>query len=187
MDAAQALAELTELSSQVQRAVVVRGTAPCSLATRGRRGALATAALELLAAAFDLRSSPQEVTRVEVELADGALRPPRGWADDRRDDGPDPTSGLVATTCRTCLQRISEPEKPRRRRAAKAAEEAGSETAVPARSRGRARGLGVADVLRRSRLQERAVAAYADGSSVVLEPGSDGFERLAAIARSALR
>ena len=35
--------------------------------------------------------------------------------------------------------------------------------------------------------QERAVAAYADGSSVVLEPGSDGFERLAAIARSALR
>ena len=35
--------------------------------------------------------------------------------------------------------------------------------------------------------QERAVAAYADGSSVVLEPGSDGFERLAAIARRALR
>jgi hypothetical protein len=33
---------------------------------------------------------------------------------------------------------------------------------------------------------ERAVAAYADGSSVVLEPGSDGFERLGAIARAAL-
>jgi hypothetical protein len=37
------------------------------------------------------------------------------------------------------------------------------------------------------RSHERAVAAYADGSSVVLEPGSDGFERLAAIARRALR
>jgi len=33
---------------------------------------------------------------------------------------------------------------------------------------------------------ERAIAAYADGSSVVLEPGSDGFERLGAIARTAL-
>ena len=33
---------------------------------------------------------------------------------------------------------------------------------------------------------ERAVAAYADGSAIVLEPGSDGFERLAAIARAAL-
>lgn len=34
---------------------------------------------------------------------------------------------------------------------------------------------------------ERAGISYADGSSVVLEPGSSGFERLAGIARSALR
>ena len=34
---------------------------------------------------------------------------------------------------------------------------------------------------------ERATAAYADGSSLVLEPGSAGFERLASVARSALR
>jgi len=34
---------------------------------------------------------------------------------------------------------------------------------------------------------ERAAVAYADGSSIVLEPESAGFERLAAIARSALR
>jgi hypothetical protein len=33
---------------------------------------------------------------------------------------------------------------------------------------------------------ERAVAAYADGSSIVLEPGTDGFERLAEAARTAL-
>jgi hypothetical protein len=33
----------------------------------------------------------------------------------------------------------------------------------------------------------RAGVSYADGSAVVLEPGSPGFERLAAIARSALR
>jgi ferric-dicitrate binding protein FerR (iron transport regulator) len=34
---------------------------------------------------------------------------------------------------------------------------------------------------------ERATVAFADGSSIVLEPGSAGFERLAAVARSALR
>jgi hypothetical protein len=34
---------------------------------------------------------------------------------------------------------------------------------------------------------ERAGISYADGSDVVLEPGSGGFERLAAIARTALR
>ena len=34
---------------------------------------------------------------------------------------------------------------------------------------------------------ERAGASYADGSTLVLEPGSPGFERLAAAARTALR
>ncbi len=33
---------------------------------------------------------------------------------------------------------------------------------------------------------ERASVSFSDGSSVVLEPGSAAFERLAAIARSAL-
>ena len=34
---------------------------------------------------------------------------------------------------------------------------------------------------------ERAGVSYSDGSSVVLEPGSVGFERLAWIARTAIR
>lgn len=34
---------------------------------------------------------------------------------------------------------------------------------------------------------ERAGVSYSDGSAVVLEPGSPGFERLASIARAALR
>ncbi|TML18832.1 MAG: hypothetical protein E6G20_07310 [Actinobacteria bacterium] len=33
---------------------------------------------------------------------------------------------------------------------------------------------------------ERVGVSYADGSSLVLEPGSTGFERLAAVARGAL-
>ena len=35
--------------------------------------------------------------------------------------------------------------------------------------------------------EERAGISYADGSAVVLEPGSPGFDRLAAIARAAIR
>jgi prepilin-type processing-associated H-X9-DG protein len=34
--------------------------------------------------------------------------------------------------------------------------------------------------------QERATVAFADGSAVVLEPGSAEFERLASVTRSAL-
>lgn len=34
---------------------------------------------------------------------------------------------------------------------------------------------------------QRAGVSFADGSSLVLEPGTPGFERLAAIARAALR
>lgn len=34
---------------------------------------------------------------------------------------------------------------------------------------------------------ERAGVSYADGSALVLEPGTPGFDRLAAIARTALR
>ena len=35
--------------------------------------------------------------------------------------------------------------------------------------------------------EERAGISYADGSAIVLAPGTPGFERLAAITRSALR
>jgi hypothetical protein len=39
----------------------------------------------------------------------------------------------------------------------------------------------------RRRPHERAGVSYADGSALVLEPGSPGFERLAEAARTALR
>jgi hypothetical protein len=41
-------------------------------------------------------------------------------------------------------------------------------------------------LLRERGPRERASVAYADGSSLVLEPGSAGFERLAAPARRVL-
>jgi len=125
MNAAEALAELTELSSQIERAVVLRadGSVLASVPEDDASAqALATASLELLAAAFELRSAPQEVSRVEIELAEGALFV---LHEDGRTiaatSGPEPTSGLVVYDLRTCLHRISEPEKPKSRRGTKAA------------------------------------------------------------------
>lgn len=125
MDAAQALAELTELSSQVERAVVLRADGSVLAATPeddAAATALARGALDVLATAFELRSSPQEVTRVEVELEEGALFVLReGGRTIAAVTGPQPTAGLVAYDLRTCLERI-EPDKPKRRSRAKAAD-----------------------------------------------------------------
>jgi hypothetical protein len=41
--------------------------------------------------------------------------------------------------------------------------------------------------LGRNQALERATVSYDDGSALVVEPGSPGFERLAAAARNALR
>ena len=125
MDAAEALAELTELSSQVERAVVLRADGSVVAATPEDDAAaptLARAALDVLASAFELRSSPQEVTRVEVELEEGALFVLReGGRTIAAVTGPQPTAGLVAYDLRTCLERI-EPDKPKRPRRAKASD-----------------------------------------------------------------
>jgi predicted regulator of Ras-like GTPase activity (Roadblock/LC7/MglB family) len=125
MDAVQALAELAELSSQVERAVVLRADGSVLAATPEDDAAaptLARAALDVLATAFELRSSPQEVTRVEVELEEGGLFVLReGGLTIAAVTGPQPTAGLVAYDLRTCLERI-EPDKPKRPRRARAAD-----------------------------------------------------------------
>jgi predicted regulator of Ras-like GTPase activity (Roadblock/LC7/MglB family) len=122
MNAAQALAELTELSSQVERAVVLRadGSVLGSTLDDPATETLARTALELVAVALELRSTPDEVTRVEVELAEGAVFVLReGGRTIAAATRPQPTAGLVAYDLRTCLQRIDAPEKPKRRRTAR--------------------------------------------------------------------
>ena len=120
MDAAQALAELMELSSQITAAVVLDGDGE-SLASSSedaaRTDALVAATRELVAAAADLGSGGHEVTRVEVELADGALFVLReGGHTVGATTGPDPTSGLVVYDLRTCVQAIAPPKKRRARK-----------------------------------------------------------------------
>jgi predicted regulator of Ras-like GTPase activity (Roadblock/LC7/MglB family) len=127
MDAAQALRELTELSSQIESAVVLAADGSVLASTRedsSMAAALASSTLELVAAAFELNTQPLEVTRVEVELEHGALFVLReGGRTIAATTGPDPTSGLVVYDLRTCLHGIAEPEQPKKRRSARKAKE----------------------------------------------------------------
>ena len=86
---------------------------------------LARSALDLVAAAFELRSA-QEVTRVEVELAEGGVFVIRdGGRTIAARTAPGATPGLVVYDLRTCLQQIDD-AKPKRQRKPKATE-AGTE------------------------------------------------------------
>jgi DNA-binding transcriptional LysR family regulator len=128
MDVAQALQELTELSAQVERAVVLDAGGSLLGSTHVGEGAaerLADAARELTDAAAELHAS-EGVIRVEVELADGALFVLReGGLSIAAVTGPSPTAGLVAYDLRTCLHAIDEkPKRSRRRPSSKPKEEA---------------------------------------------------------------
>jgi hypothetical protein len=125
MEVSQALADLTELSSQIRTAVVLdaAGALRGSTVNPEQSDPLVQAAGELVAAARALRSG-DEVTRVEVELGEGAVFVLRegAWTI-AATTGPQPTSGLVAYDLRTCLHALDEPEKPARRRTRKAKSE----------------------------------------------------------------
>jgi predicted regulator of Ras-like GTPase activity (Roadblock/LC7/MglB family) len=118
MDAAQALRELTELSSQISAAVVLDadGSVLASSDDPAASTALTASTLELVAAAADLGTEGSDVTRVEVELEEGAVFVVRdGGVTVGATTGPKPTSGLVIYDLRTCLQSIDAPEPKKRR------------------------------------------------------------------------
>jgi predicted regulator of Ras-like GTPase activity (Roadblock/LC7/MglB family) len=113
MDAAKALGELRELSSQITAAVVL-GADGAVLAGDEE---LAATTGELAAAAADLGGPGADVTRVEVELGEGAVFLVReGKYTVAATTGPDPTSGLVVYDLRTCAKAISEAAPKRRTR-----------------------------------------------------------------------
>jgi hypothetical protein len=189
MDVVQALAELTELSSQVERAVVLDeagnvlgSTLPDGSATER----LAVAARDLAAAAAELHSGEREVTRVEVELSGGAVF-------------------VLREGGRTIGHRAESHCGPRRLRPADvpARNQRGAEAEATPVLEAERRENRMKRLLRMVLLGalfawawryfvagrnagERAGISYSDGSSVVLEPGTAGFDRLAGIARGAL-
>jgi predicted regulator of Ras-like GTPase activity (Roadblock/LC7/MglB family) len=127
VDAAGALADLTEISSQVETAVVLDadGTVFAStFASDEAAGPLARAALDLLAEAGRLGlGAGRELTQLEVALREGNVFVARdGTRTVAATTGPSPTSALVLYDLRACLRALAE-----------------SEAAKPAKSRRRVR------------------------------------------------
>ena len=129
---AQALADLTEISTQVEAAVVFdrEGTVLGSTADDERAGRLAATALELARAAEGTAGN-QQFVQLDVALRDGSVFV---VSDGDRliaaTTAPEPTVGLVFYDLKSCLRGLAEtPEakpkpKPRRRPTSKKADEA---------------------------------------------------------------
>jgi predicted regulator of Ras-like GTPase activity (Roadblock/LC7/MglB family) len=121
MDAAQALADLAEISSQIAGAVLAGadGTVVAStLADEGKTRALVDGAIELVRGAEAARSGEPPV-QLQAETPEGSVFVVR---DDRHVvaavTGREPTVGLVFYDLKTCLRLVGEekPEKPARGR-----------------------------------------------------------------------
>ncbi|HUQ22964.1 MAG TPA: roadblock/LC7 domain-containing protein [Gaiellaceae bacterium] len=126
MDAAAALADLTEISSRVEAAVVLDDAGEViasTLADPEHSARIARAALDLLEGAEQRSASNgRELTQLEAALREGSVFV-------ARENGrsivatttPEPTSGLVFYDLKTCLRSLaeSEPAPARKRRAAK--------------------------------------------------------------------
>jgi len=113
--AADALAHLTEISTQIQAAVVFdrEGTVLGSIVDDDRASRIAARALELFRAAE--KQGNQELVQLDAALTDGTVFVVRDA--DRliaATTGPDPTVGLVFYDLKTCLRGFGEdPPKPK--------------------------------------------------------------------------
>jgi hypothetical protein len=127
MDAAQALADLMDLSSQITAAIALDADGEVLAVSPVGATSLAASTLELVAAAEDLGADGGVVTRVEVELDEGAVFIVReGGRTVAAITGPKPTSGLVVYDLRTCAQAI-EAAPPKKRRAPRKPKEEAAE------------------------------------------------------------
>jgi predicted regulator of Ras-like GTPase activity (Roadblock/LC7/MglB family) len=120
VDAAQALADLTEISSQIEAAVlfddkgVVAGS---TLAADEDADAFARAAAKLLEDAAAFRSNDAGVTQLEASTQEGGVFVVRDGARlIAATTGPSPTVGLVFYDLKSCLRGAAEPKpKPKPR------------------------------------------------------------------------
>jgi predicted regulator of Ras-like GTPase activity (Roadblock/LC7/MglB family) len=128
VDAAQALADLTEISSQIEAAVLFDengAVVGSTLADDGGAAALAAAAARLLDGACS-HGGDAAVTQLEAATREGSVFVVRDG--DRRIaavTGPSPTVGLVFYDLKSTLRSAApEPPKPRRTRRKKVEDEA---------------------------------------------------------------
>ncbi|MFL5946187.1 MAG: hypothetical protein ACJ74C_12260 [Gaiellaceae bacterium] len=113
MDAQQALADLTEVSSQIQAAVVFDDKGKVAGSTHGNGEALAKAAAELLAAADELRPGDAPLTQLEVATAEGSVFVVRQeQATIAATTSANPTVGLVLYDLKSALRGVEAAKKP---------------------------------------------------------------------------
>jgi predicted regulator of Ras-like GTPase activity (Roadblock/LC7/MglB family) len=123
MDAAQALADLTEISSQIEAAALFADDGEIAASTfqdPARAEAFVRDARELLAAAAAVRGSTAP-NQLEVATAEGSVFVLRG--DGRliaATTSAEPTVGLVFYDLKSCLAAAASPSKPKRRTTKKA-------------------------------------------------------------------
>lgn len=129
MDAATALADLTEISSQVESAVVLDGggsVVGSTLADPERGERLARAASDLLGAADKrFQSGTRALTQLEAALQEGSIFVVRQEGlSIVATTSPEPTSGLVFYDLKTCLRSLAEskPARTTKRRTTKVTE-----------------------------------------------------------------
>lgn len=121
---AQALADLTEISSQIESAVAFdrEGTVVASTVDDERASRLASTALELLRAAEEQGAEGKELAQLDVALQDGSVFVVRD--SDRlivATTTPEPTAGLVFYDLKSALRSLGDPAKPKRSAAKRAA------------------------------------------------------------------
>lgn len=128
MDPAQALADLAEISSQIEAAVLFESdgsTLGSSLPGDEATAALVHGALELLEGAAAFRREGGLVVQLEASTPDGSVFVVRDG--DRgivATTGPQPTVGLVFYDLKSCLRGAgTDAEQPKRRRRTAAPEE----------------------------------------------------------------
>ena len=118
MDPAQALADLTEISSQIEAAVLFDEAGDLggsTLADARAAAALAHAASQLIERSSALASGDRGVTQVEASTPDGSVFVVQeGRRRIAATTTPDPTVGLVFYDLKSCLRGLDEAPKKRR-------------------------------------------------------------------------
>jgi predicted regulator of Ras-like GTPase activity (Roadblock/LC7/MglB family) len=121
VDPSQALAELKQISAQVQDAVIFdeSGGVVASTVAEERAPAMAQAARRLLEKAAETVEHGDQIVQIEASLPDGSVIVARDGANAvAATTVPDPTVGLIFYDLRTCLRSLADAEekpKPRRK------------------------------------------------------------------------
>ncbi len=114
MDAQHALSDLTEISSQIEAAVVFDDKGKVVGSTLPEADAFARSAAELFTAAEEVRTGDSPLTQLEISTGDGSVFLVRdGKLTIAATTGPAPTVGLVFYDLKSALRSVKPQPRPR--------------------------------------------------------------------------